>query len=558
MGRGWLLGSILLLGACGGETEPPEKDELPEADECPSGGVPFAEGACIAAGVPAENCGLGFVADGLGGCVAELPPTPCPSALMAIPGELTCRTVKACGEGRWGDIPTEADTQFVDAYYAGDDEDGSMERPWSSLPDALVAAAPGAIVALAPGGYATGADIVGKPVRLWGKCPGEVEISGPERSHSVVIRGAPGAELRDVSVTGTAGVLIASSENVVLDRVWIHDTADEGLEASDDEGPSSLTLSRSLVERASNRAVYLLGVRAAITETVVRDTAARPSGMFGVGLEVLGGEVTAVPGEVTVDHSVFARSRDVAVLVFGSNVEVSNTLIRDTLPTDANQLFGRAIDVEDDLDNGNHAVMTVRSSVLERSHDIAIFVAGSELTLEDTVVRDTAPQGANQHFGRALHVRDRPYLDRRGQATVRRSLIERCHDAGVVITNADATIENTIVRDVSARAADGQYGDGVAVWRLEELTDHPDPHATLSVLGTRIERSARAGIANFGASVSLDSSVLNCHPVLLNGEQDEGNAFAFEDRGGNLCGCDDTEAACKVLSSSLAPPEPVH
>ena len=249
--------------------------------------------------------------------------------------------------------------------------------------------------------------------------------------------------------------------------------------------------------------------------------------------------------------SVFTQARDVAILVFGSTVEVDSTLIRDTLPAPANQLFGRAIDVEDDYENGNHAVMTVRSSVIERSHDIAIFVAGSELIMEDTVVRDTAAQVGDQHFGRALHVRDRPGLGRRGKATVLRSLLERCLDAGIVVTNADATLQSSIVRDVSARAVDGQYGDGVAAWRLEEMTDDPNPHASVTIEGSRIERSARAGIASFGATVSLTSSVLSCHPISLNGERDDDVDFTFDDRGSNLCGCDDAETSCKVLSSSL-------
>jgi hypothetical protein len=556
LGAGGALVLVVVVAGCGDESEPRVETQSPEP--CEDGAVPFDVAACVVAGVPPECCGEGFAPDGVRGCVAELPEAACPDGQMAIPGELACRPVKACAEGTWGDIPVDATTQHVDPSYAGGGEDGSSERPWTTLAEAVSAAAPGAIVALAAGSYPAGLDVVDRPVRVWGTCPTEVTLSGPGRDHTVVIRGAAGTELRDVAITGAGGVLVSGAEGVVLDRVWIHDTTDKGLEITDDEGATSFAVTGSLFERTKSRAMYVLGARGTISQTEVRDTRARDDGIFGTALEVLGGDLTAVPAEVTVERAVFGQSRDVALLVFGSTVTVDSTLIRDTLPSEASQRFGRAIDVEEDYENGNHAVMTVTRSVFERSHDLAVFVAGSELTLEDSVIRDTAPEGASGHFGRALQVQDRPGLGRRGRASVARTVLERCHDAGLVVTNADATLVDTIVRDVAPRAADGGFGDGVAAWRVEDITDDQAPFATLALDGVRIERSARAGVASFGASVTMRSSLLACHPVLLDGERAGEVDASFEDGGGNRCGCDEQEEPCKVLSSSLAPPEPVE
>jgi len=51
-----------------------------------------------------------------------------------------------------------------------------------------------------------------------------------------------------------------------------------------------------------------------------------------------------------------------------------------------------------------------------------------------------------------------------------------------------------------------------------------------------------------------DTSV-QCAQFSLNGQTYGGGTFVFEDRGGNVCGCPPEEAACKVSTVELAPPE---
>jgi hypothetical protein len=64
-------------------------------------------------------------------------------------------------------------------------------------------------------------------------------------------------------------------------------------------------------------------------------------------------------------------------------------------------------------------------------------------------------------------------------------------------------------------------------------------------------------MGNFGSFVAIESSVFRCNAVQLNGEAQPAGPFAFEDRGGNQCGCDDPLGTCQVLSAGLQPPEPV-
>ena len=158
-------------------------DETEQAIEAPPGcadplALMLPDGTCIRPGVPADGCAEGFVHDGEYGCDPILPEQPCAPGLMAVPGESACRTVLPCGAGRWGDIPIDAGTIYVDASYSGLDSDGSEARPWTTVSEAVMAAPPGALVAIAAGTYDESVAILGKPVRLFGVCPEKVTISG--------------------------------------------------------------------------------------------------------------------------------------------------------------------------------------------------------------------------------------------------------------------------------------------------------------------------------------------------------------------------------------------
>ncbi len=151
-------------------------DAGPTPGACEPGQLALPDGGCQPAGIPADGCGEGFVASIDGGCEAILPATPCGPGQLAIPGETTCHDVAPCGTGPWGTVPTDGSTEHVDAAYPGPTSDGSAAQPWTSIQQAVDAAAPGAIVAIATGTYVETVWVEGKAVRLWGKCPAEVEL----------------------------------------------------------------------------------------------------------------------------------------------------------------------------------------------------------------------------------------------------------------------------------------------------------------------------------------------------------------------------------------------
>ncbi|HZO12696.1 MAG TPA: hypothetical protein VFB62_05550, partial [Polyangiaceae bacterium] len=169
---------LIALVGCGGVDEETHAPAAASTEVCADGELTLPDGRCIRPGIPPDGCAAGFVHDGDDGCEPILPEEPCAPGLIAVPGDPQCRPVMPCGEGRWGDIPLEATTQFVDARYAGGASDGSAERPWTTIGDAVAAAPENGLIAIGAGTYSEDVVVAYKTLRIWGVCPDQVEIVG--------------------------------------------------------------------------------------------------------------------------------------------------------------------------------------------------------------------------------------------------------------------------------------------------------------------------------------------------------------------------------------------
>ncbi len=163
------------LGSLGCQVSqaPEEAEPAPVVDEeCVPGDIVAPDGACLKPGV--GECPEGFVASEPGACSAIVPSEVCAPGTMAVPGEEACREVSPCGDGTWGDIPVESNTQYVDAAFNGPST-GGADAPWRTINEAISAAEPGAIVAVAAGTYAEEV-YPWKAVRVWGRCASMVHV----------------------------------------------------------------------------------------------------------------------------------------------------------------------------------------------------------------------------------------------------------------------------------------------------------------------------------------------------------------------------------------------
>jgi hypothetical protein len=580
-------------------------------DGCPAGtlgpALGGAEGTCRPAGIVEGECGDGFVHDGDVGCEPILPAESCPDGLMAVPGDSACHPVMDCGAGTWGDIAIEPGTQFVDASFSGA-SDGSMAAPWATITDAVAAAPPGGLVAIAAGSYVEDLLISNKPVRLHGVCPAQIELVGTGVAQAAlrIFGGANGSEVRGIAVRGPGiGVALEGSTEVLLDRLHVHDNASRGVNVQSDSGTTSFTLRASLLERNHELGVYVSGSQALVEASVVRDTLPDAQGLFGRGIGIQASATTGAPSLGTVRASLLERNHDLGVLVAGSEAHVEASVVRDTLPDaqgrfgrgisivpspatgapalatvrasllernhelgvyvlgsealveasvvrdtlpDAQGIGGRAIGIEPDPDALAPSLATVRASLLERNHEFGVFLSGSEVVVEATVVRDTLPD-AQGRFGRGINIQYDPDTLAPSLATVRASLVERSRDAGIFVAGAAVTVEGCFVAATTPRD-DGSFGDG-----LVALFEGVPTNVFLDA--STIEDSARAGLSNFGAFVSLGATAVRCAAFELEGEKWDGSEFRFEDRGGNACGCPTADQVCEAVSAGLEPPEPI-
>jgi len=539
-----VLSTSIALSACGGdEARAPAEKPKPDVG-CLAGEAAEGDG-CRPPGVPPGSCAAGFEHDGDAGCEAVLPDAPCPPGAIAVPGDAACREVAPCGRGDWGSAPVDGTSQFVDASYAGADSDGTEAKPWLTIQDAVDAADPGSVVVVAAGKYPEDVEIRGKSVRLWGRCPALVEIAGPGAlTAAIVVReGASGSEVHDLAVRGDKnGIVVTAATEVVLDRVWVHDTGQRGLDVEDLLGPAAFVLSRSLVEATSDLGVFVSGSEATVRQTVIRDVVPISGAFSGYGLALVIGAGTGKRSIATVETSLIEHTFDVGVVAFGCDVVLDGAVVRDTAPFE--QKTGRALSVQAD---GERASATVRGSILERSHEIGVFAASSDLTIEYSVVRQTEP-GLDGHFGRGLQVQDDPKTGERSKLVLRGCLLEKNHDAGLVVAGSDATLDGVRIRDSLARP-DGLYGDGACFVFGRSPSE-------VTVMASRFEHSPRAGIANFGSHARFQGTAVACNAFALDAET-FGGPPAFEDVGGNACGCEPELGDCQIVTSDLAPPDPV-
>lgn len=635
----------------------PEPPDAPPIDSGPEGCAPgeLAEGdLCRAPGI--ASCPEGF--DGIdGGCVAVLPEGECPSGTMAVPGDAFCHEPSPCAEGTWGDIPVEAGTHYVDGSYAGTST-GAAAQPWRSIGAAVDAAPTGSMIAVAAGTYPESISLRNKSLRIWGKCASMVHVGSASGTTILIENDAHGSEIHTVGIGGSFGVANGGSQNVLIDRAWIHDTASRGVLTENSLGDASTIIVGSLIERATEvgisgfggilfvedtvvRATRLdsgsgrgISVRAGsdltlmnsvieqnhdlgvlvsgsvghVERTLIRDTQPN-AGLSGGGLAFQPDSATLIPASGTVDGVVVERNQTYGVLVHGSLVALSRLTVRDTYPQQLDGSVGIGVQIQADDVTGAPADVTLEQLLSERNHYGGLAVSGAHIEASRVLVRDLFPEPASGEHGRGvLAFWDRtthqgvtgrfrgvrieraveagffaqgvditledivvsgtyPRPDGeigRGicfqseneaigsNAWITRAWLEQNHDAGLFFEGTTAVVDRITVRDTASTVAADKFGDAIQI-----LSEVGLPLASATITNAHIEGSHRAGVAAYGAAVSLESSALECNPIDLNGQKIAEQPFDFRDAGDNRCACGDEVRACRVLSNELEPPSPL-
>ncbi|MBW2456995.1 MAG: DUF1565 domain-containing protein [Deltaproteobacteria bacterium] len=574
-------------------------------DGCPAGTIGLDDGSCQPAGIPPEMCAAG--------CESVLPVDPCPRGLMALPGETICRSVMPCSPGQWGDLPVDGTTQHVDGAYLGGASDGTAQHPWTTIGQAVTAAAPGALVAVAEGSYLEDVLITGKPVRLWGVCPERVVLvgTGNEVAALSIFSGANGTEVGGMAITGeTIGVIASGSVDVTVDRVWVVDTVRKAINAEATYGPTTMVVRGSLVEASRGIGVYVGGAQASVENTVVRDNVPTSSATeLGQGIYVEATPSTGLRGALWLSGSVVERNQECGLYVMGSDAAVANSVVRGTLPRTSDQQSGRGIMVLQHFGTGDPATLDLSHSVVADNHEAGIIVGAANLVATGSVVSGTRPRLSDQFLGVGILADGHPDTGEPATVTLLGSVIAHNHEVGLSIKGSHAVVEATVVGDTASRVPDLKLGHGVSVMpngltgdrstltmRTSVLTRNSEGGLVVAVAdawveayavvdtqlnglglfgdgilaiasaadptnlyvdGSRVENSPRAAISSFGGFVSIATTKMLCQSFDLDGEPFEGAQYGFEDLGQNRCGCPTADSACLIVSAGLEPPDAI-
>ena len=323
-----------------------------------------------------------------------LPVEPCPSGQMAVVGETSCRAVADCGDGRWGAIPVESDTIYVDEAAVGLAV-GTADEPFVTIGAALAVVRPGGMIAVAAGNYAESL-FVATPVRLWGRCPQMVSIDGDGVGAGLFIQVAD-VEVHTLALAPTSFGLYAEAPNVELDRIWVHDTPDAGIALV---SPASVVIRDSLIERASGLGVAAIGADVRIERSVIRELLANIDAP-GRAVSVERRMTTGVAASLVVADSVLRGALESGVAVLSSTATIESSVITNTMPQ-ADGRYGVGVAVQGT--SAAPAFAAIADSYIHQSHTAAVSVLEATATLTGVTIDQVLPQPSNDGFGDGVMV----------------------------------------------------------------------------------------------------------------------------------------------------------
>jgi len=475
---------------------------LPPNMACPPGEADRPGAGCAPAGIPPKECAQGFKSEGKGECNAILPTEDCPDGMMAIPGDTQCHEVAPCGTEKWGDIPVDAQTVFVDGSYTLSDSNGSEAKPWKHIQSAVNAAPSGGTIAIAAGTYTGAIRVEGKSLKLRGRCPSMVEIDGiGSELAAVTFFGSAATEstLSGVSITGPVrGVILSGAGTITLSHVRIHDTGDIGIDVQPgSEGLTQLGVSSSLLERTKKIGVFSWGSSVSIDKSEVRETQIDATGQWGIGVDAEPFE--ALDADVTVSGSLIAKNHHTGVMAASASATIQSTVVRETAPDESGEFMsGMGIMA---FGQAKPAHLAVRGSIIEKNTTIGVLVDGATARIEATAVRDTqAPPAGFGGWGIAAQANK---TAGRADLTVIASTVVRNLIAGIYVAGANALIEGTLVRD-TLPIADQWSGQGISALVEPETAER----ANVTVRGSLVEKNHGAGLVTEGADLRVEASVV--------------------------------------------------
>jgi hypothetical protein len=254
---------------------------------------------------------------------------------------------------------------------------------------------------------------------------------------------------------------------------------------------------RSAIEENHGAGLRAIGSDVRVEATVVRGTlpATQEVSGFGVSVEHDDGAIWPERSIATIRGSLIESNRDTGLLVIGSDMRMEATAVRGTAPN-AQGVHGFGVQLQEP------SSAAISGSLLEGNHETGLLIIGSTLNAEATIVRGTLPsfQGAR---GFGVSVQDNPDTDGRSMAIVRGLLVESNHDTGLLSVNSDLMVEATVVRETLADAQ-GLSGKGIHVTTTGSVADE----SVALIRGTALERNREVGLLIAGSRATIEANIV--------------------------------------------------
>lgn len=358
----------------------------PSIADCSAGEIPRFDRGCNAVGVP--DCWGDFVHEGI--CLPSM--TDCPGG-FAVP-RMGCMSFED------GCIDTKRSADIEVHVEAGANPavaDGSATHPFATIAAGVLHAKQNGLhkIGVAAGEYSEDVKL-SQGMELTGDCAAKVTITGQFTEGAIRVWNTSAVKISGVRVTGPeTGISVRSSENVVVEDVWIDGATAAGLFVVE----AGVTMRRSLVQ-GTKYAPY-------------------PAPGPGVGIGVVWGVVQVEDSAVHQNTFAGVYAQDV-----GTDVLLRDCLVEDTQP-DPEGHFGVGV-------VAHRAVLDVASSVIRRNRTQGLEVQQEDAigTVEDSVIADTLPDEHDEDHGSAAVVFNKAAL------TIARSVITDNHDVSILATRA--------------------------------------------------------------------------------------------------------------------------
>jgi hypothetical protein len=272
---------------------------------------------------------------------------------------------------------------------------------------------------------------------------------------TLVMKGSVVAENhhRGLEVLGAKATL---ERTVIRDTKAVTDAKAGGVYASPLEISSTLVLRQCAVVRNRTVGLYLRGATAELDRTIVRDTQPHKSDK-AAGFGIYAGHVNG-PTQLTIKRSILSDNRTLGLALFSSTAKLEQSVIRSTQPRAKDSLFGSGVQA---LSGTALASLVVNDCLVKGNIGAGIALHGAKSSISDTIVRDTLPQQPDRQYG--LGIQAQWWKGRPSEATISDTVVSHNHRNGIRVLGANVVIERSTIRNTSAQPADKASGIGIYV-----------------------------------------------------------------------------------------------